>query len=91
MPEFNIIPAPGEAPVLSKNASTVLQRRYLIKDQQGKCIESPAQLFSRVASLVAQAEAKYGAIDSEIKAWHRRYTNTASPLPPSPHRSLCQQ
>ena len=80
MPEFNIIPAPGEAPVLSKNALTVLQRRYLIKDQQDKCIESPAQLFSRLASLVAQAEAKYGAIDSEIKAWHRRYYESMASL-----------
>ena len=51
MTEFNIIPPPGNAPVLSENALTVLQSRYLIKDLQGKCIETPAQLFSRVAAL----------------------------------------
>ena len=73
MAKFNIIAAPGEAPVLSKNALTVLQERYLIKDRQGKCIETPAQLFSRVASLIAGAEAKYGATDSEIKGWHRKF------------------
>jgi len=73
MSEFDIIPPVGEASVLSENALTVLQSRYLIKDHQGKCIETPAQLFSRVALLVAEAEAKYGANSSEIKAWHRKF------------------
>jgi len=73
MAEFNIQPAPGEAPKLSKNALTVLQSRYLIKDHHGKCIETPAQLFSRVASLVAEAEVKYGAGSGEVKEWHRKF------------------
>jgi len=59
--------------VLSENALTVLQSRYLIKDRQGKCIETPAQLFSRVAELVAGAEAKYGASAGEVREWHRRF------------------
>jgi ribonucleoside-diphosphate reductase alpha chain len=73
MSESNIIPPVGQAPVLSKNALTVLKSRYLIKDRQGKCIETPAQLFSRIASLVAKAEAKYGANSDEIKTWHRKF------------------
>jgi ribonucleoside-diphosphate reductase alpha chain len=73
MTELNIIPPPGSSPVLSKNAVTVLQSRYLIKDQQGKCIETPAQLFSRVALEVAKAEAQYGASPDEVKKWHRIY------------------
>jgi len=80
MTELNIIPPPGKAPVLSENALTVLRSRYLIKDQQGKCIETPAQLFSRVALLVAKAEAKYGASNSEIKAWHRKYYDLMAQL-----------
>ncbi len=80
MVESDIQPAPGEEPVLSENALTVLQRRYLIKDQRGKCIETPAQLFSRVASLVAKAETKYGAIDSEIKVWHKKYYDLMASL-----------
>ncbi|GAI03758.1 unnamed protein product, partial [marine sediment metagenome] len=71
--KYESFPPPGEAPVLSENALTILQSRYLIKDHQGKCIETPAQLLSRVASLVATAEARYGATSSEIKAWHRKY------------------
>ena len=73
MSEFNIAPPAGEAPVLSENALTVLQSRYLIKDHKGKCIETPAQLFSRIAALVAKAEAKYGANSDEIKEWHRKF------------------
>jgi len=80
MAKSDIQPAPGEAPVLSENALTVLQRRYLIKDNRGKCIETPAQLFSRVASLVAQAETKYGAIDTEIKIWYRKYYDLMASL-----------
>jgi ribonucleoside-diphosphate reductase alpha chain len=80
MVEINIIPPPGKAPVLSENALTVLQSRYLIKDHQGKCIETPAQLFSRVALLVARAEAGYGATDTEIKIWHRKYYDLMAQL-----------
>jgi ribonucleoside-diphosphate reductase alpha chain len=80
MVEINIIPPPGKAPVLSENALTVLQSRYLIKDHQGKCIETPAQLFSRVALLVAEAEAKYGASPDEVKQWHKTYYDLMASL-----------
>jgi ribonucleoside-diphosphate reductase alpha chain len=80
MREFNIIPPPGDTPVLTENALTVLQSRYLIKDRQGKCIETPAQLFSRVASLVAQAEVKYGAHRGEITQWHRKFYDSLASL-----------
>ncbi len=80
MAEFNIEPPPGEVPKLSANALTVLQSRYLIKDEQGNCIETPAQLFSRVASLVAGAEARYGASSSEVRKWPRRYYDLMASL-----------
>ena len=80
MAEFHIYPPPGNVPVLSENALTVLRSRYLIKDSHGKCIETPAQLFSRVASLVAEAEARYGADSSEIREWHRKYYDMMASL-----------
>jgi ribonucleoside-diphosphate reductase alpha chain len=80
MPEFDIQQAPGEAPVLSENALTVLRSRYLIKDHHGNCIESPAQLFSRVATLVAQGEVKYGANSSQVKTWHKKYYDLMASL-----------
>jgi ribonucleoside-diphosphate reductase alpha chain len=73
-------PVPGEAPKLSQNGLTVLQSRYLIKDEQGNCIETPAELFSRVALAVAQAETKYGSARHEIKDWHRRFYDLMASL-----------
>ena len=52
---------------LSRNAKTVLKKRYLRKDSEGKVIETPAQMFKRVAVNIASAEKKYGKSASEIK------------------------
>jgi ribonucleoside-diphosphate reductase alpha chain len=46
--------------VLSDNAQRVLERRYLRKDSDGQVIETPEQMFRRVAHHVAKAEEKYG-------------------------------
>ena len=67
-------------PVLSANAVKVLESRYLIRDVQGRCIETPVQLFDRVASLIAGAEAKYGASSGEIKQWHKKYYDLMASL-----------
>ncbi len=80
MAESKTSPVPGDDPVLTGNALKVLQSRYLIKDPQGKCIETPAQLFSRVASLIAEAEGKYGAGESEVRQWHKRYYDLMASL-----------
>ncbi len=45
---------------LSVNATKVLQKRYLLKDERGKIIETPAQLFSRVSDVIANVDKKYG-------------------------------
>ncbi|MEM2785289.1 MAG: ribonucleotide reductase N-terminal alpha domain-containing protein, partial [Candidatus Nitrosotenuis sp.] len=45
--------------VLGINALQVLQRRYLLRDETGRIIESPTQLFRRVAKAIALAELNY--------------------------------
>jgi len=80
MAEFHIQPPPGDAPVLTENALTVLRSRYLIKNQDGKIIETPVRLFSRVASQIAEAEGRYGANESEIRQWHRRFYDLMASL-----------
>jgi len=80
MAESRTPPVHGADPVLTGNALKVLLSRYLIKDPQGNCIETPAQLFSRVASLIAEAEGKYGASESEIQRWHKRYYDAMASL-----------
>ncbi|MDO8586895.1 MAG: vitamin B12-dependent ribonucleotide reductase [Armatimonadota bacterium] len=45
---------------LGVNAISVLKRRYLAKDDEGRVVETPSQLFQRVAHAVAAADAIYG-------------------------------
>ncbi len=45
---------------LTKNALKVLEKRYLRKDKNGNVIETPEQMFRRVASNIAKADEKYG-------------------------------
>jgi ribonucleoside-diphosphate reductase alpha chain len=44
---------------LSDNAKTVLERRYLRKDTDGRTMETAAQMFRRVARHIARAEMNY--------------------------------
>ncbi|MFA5309202.1 MAG: vitamin B12-dependent ribonucleotide reductase [Dehalococcoidales bacterium] len=44
---------------LTDTARQVLEKRYLLKDDQGKVTETPEQLFRRVASAIAAAELIY--------------------------------
>jgi len=53
-------------PQVSNNAKTVLERRYLQKDDNGKPRETPKELFVRVAKAIASAERNYGRSDSEV-------------------------
>jgi ribonucleoside-diphosphate reductase alpha chain len=46
---------------LTKNAMTVLEKRYLKRDLQGNVIETPEEMYRRVAKNVAQADRFYQA------------------------------
>ena len=51
----------ANTPRLSANAMTVLRRRYLAKSASGNPVETPAQMFRRVADNIAEAEHLYTA------------------------------
>ncbi len=57
---------PREPVSLSPNAITVLEKRYLVKDDQGKPVERPEDLFWRVARTIAEADRKYGASEGAV-------------------------
>lgn len=44
---------------LTENAIKVLEKRYLRKDEQGKCIERPEDMFKRVALAIADGSSRY--------------------------------
>jgi len=45
---------------LTVNALEVLRKRYLLKNENGEIIETPAQMFRRVAKAIAEIDKKYG-------------------------------
>jgi ribonucleoside-diphosphate reductase alpha chain len=53
---------------LNANALTVLERRYLVKDDQGKPVERPQDLFWRVARTIAAPDRTYGASDAAVES-----------------------
>ncbi len=47
-------------PKLTVNAMEVLNKRYLLKDETEKIVETPAKMFIRIAKAIARVEKKYG-------------------------------
>jgi ribonucleoside-diphosphate reductase alpha chain len=53
---------------LSANALTVLEKRYLIKDDAGKPTETSTDLFWRVSRTIAEPDRRYGASAGAVEA-----------------------
>jgi ribonucleoside-diphosphate reductase alpha chain len=62
-----------EVEQLSDSAWAVLRRRYLRRDAQGNPVETPAELFRRVARAVAAPDASHGAGAAEVAATEERF------------------
>ncbi len=59
VPSFELDPLKYPLPDISPNALRVLEKRYLAKNEEGKVIETPKELFVRVAENIARAERQY--------------------------------
>jgi ribonucleoside-diphosphate reductase alpha chain len=57
---------------LTENARVVLEKRYLKKDKQGNVIESPQDMFRRVARHIASAELIYNP-NADIAYWEDEF------------------
>ncbi len=51
---------------LTQNALKVLEKRYLKKNEEGKIVETPDELFRRISKAIASADAKYERSPEEI-------------------------
>jgi ribonucleoside-diphosphate reductase alpha chain len=62
---------------LSGNALTVLKARYLLRDENGKIVETPEQMFRRVARTVASTETLY---NGDPAYWEEKFYEAMSNL-----------
>ncbi len=65
---------------LTLNALTVLEHRYLKKDDQGTPVETPADMFRRVAHNIASAERLHGASDEQVQQCEEQFYGLMSRL-----------
>lgn len=73
-----------EEPKLTVNALEVLRKRYLLKNEQGKIFETPAQMFRRVAKAIAEVDKKYGENSKKSEEEFYRVMSKLEFLPNSP-------
>ena len=58
---------------LSENAIKVLEKRYLKRDKEGKCTETPADMFRRVAKTIAKGDLKFGKTQADVDKLTERF------------------
>lgn len=63
--------------IFSDRAKTVLEIRYLLKNEKGEVIETPDEMFRRVAQYVARAEELYG---ESWEEWSQKFYELISSL-----------
>jgi ribonucleotide reductase alpha subunit len=63
---------------ISENCLKVLEKRYLMKNKDGKVIETPEEMFKRVSSYIAKADKLYGATSLEIKEIENKFYDILS-------------
>ena len=69
---------------LSVNAVEVLKKRYLQRDERGLVVETPGEMFERVAKHVSRAEEKYGGDSEKFRPRFLKMMRDLDFLPNSP-------
>ena len=78
--------AQNPTPLLSANAVTVLERRYLRRNEEGEVLETPLDMFKRVAETIASAEKdfKTGRVPAELAKDFLQIMTSLEFMPNSP-------
>ena len=58
---------------LSDNSLRVLEKRYLKKDENGKVVETPPEMFSRVAKAIASADRIFKRPEEEVLGLEKKF------------------
>ncbi len=62
----------------SDNAIKVIEKRYLVRNEQGEIIETPKGMFHRMARALAEVETHYGADETQVKFWEKEFYGVLS-------------
>ncbi len=73
---------------VSENALKVLEKRYLKKDKEGKIIETPQDMFRRVAHNIASADGLYKHSSEEVKKTEKAFYRLLASLDFLPNSPL---
>ncbi len=65
---------------LTTSALKVLEKRYLKKDEDGRVVETPEEMFRRVARSVAQVELNHGRSEAEVGYIEEKFYNLMASL-----------
>lgn len=57
----------------SENAIKVLEKRYLKRDKDGNCTETPSDMFKRVAETIAKGDLHFGKSQEEVNQLSKRF------------------
>lgn len=57
----------------SENAIKVLEKRYLKRDKNGNCTETPSDMFKRVAETIAKGDFNFGNSQEEVNQLSKRF------------------
>ena len=71
-------------PNISENAMVVLKKRYLRKDAEGNVVETPAQMFRRVARAIAGVETLYNP-GADVARWEEEFYGVMASLEAVPN------
>jgi ribonucleoside-diphosphate reductase alpha chain len=66
--------------MLTKNAITVLEKRYLMKNEKGELLEDVDGMFKRVSRAIAEAEIAYGKSEKHVDGLAGEYYELISNL-----------
>ena len=61
--------------ILTKNALKVLEKRYLKRDKNGNCIETPQDMFRRVADTIASGDLEFGKTSKDVQNLSDKFYN----------------
>ena len=65
---------------LSPNALRVMQKRYLKKNEEGNVVETPEEMFRRIAKSIAAADINFGREFSEVEVVETEFYNLMTSL-----------